>query len=80
MNTADVEESLLFSGYDGENMDLKERIHKVNEICRNGTAVFISTSISKDLGAIDSGMGYIAAYSSKEENLMGSIYRALGFF
>ena len=64
----------------GRNEHVKGRIHKVNEICRNGTAVFISTSISKDLGAIASGMGYIAAYSSKEENLMGSIYRALGFF
>ena len=64
----------------GRNEHVKDRIHKVNEICRNGTAVFISTSISKDLGAIDSSIGYIAAFSSKEENLMGAIYRALGFF
>ena len=64
----------------GRNEHVKERIHRVNEISRNGTAVFISTSISKDLGAIDPWIGYIAAYSSKEENLMGSIYRTLGFF
>ena len=64
----------------GRNEHVKDRIHRVNEICKSGTAVFVSTSISKDLGAIDQSIGYIAAYSSKEENLMGSIYRALGFF
>lgn len=64
----------------GRNEHVKDRISRVNKICKEGKAVFISTSISKDLGAIDSNIGYIAAYSSKLENLMGSIYRALGFF
>ena len=64
----------------GRNEHVKDRVSKVNEICKGAKAAFISTSISKDLGAIDPNIGYIAAYSSKLENLMGSIYRALGFF
>lgn len=64
----------------GRNEHVKDRIKAVNEMCKKGKCVFISTSISKDLGSIDADIGYIASYSSKLESLMGSIYRALGFF
>ena len=64
----------------GRNEHVKARIKAVNDVCKNGKCVFISTSISKDLGSIDPGIGYIASYSSKLDSLMGSIYRALGFF
>ena len=62
-------------------VDGDSREYKLKHYYDAGTMKFpFGSYLSKDLGAIDPSVGYIAAYSSKEENLMGSIYRTLGFF
>ncbi len=63
----------------GRNEHLKDRHTTISEVCKDRKCVFISTSISKDTGIIDPDIGYIAAYSSKKENLLGAIYKSLGF-
>ncbi len=64
----------------GRNEHLKDRISSITEKCGQNRCVFISTSISKDTGIIPENIGYIAAYSSKPENVLGAIYRAMKFF
>ena len=64
----------------GRNEHLKDRHTALTEACKGKKCVFISTSTSKDTGIIDQRIGYIAAYSSKKESLLGAIYRALGFY
>lgn len=82
----DVEKLLKENSYEnqiiliGRNEHLKDRFNSLNRLCEKNKCVFVSTSISRDLGVLNDNIGYIAAYSSKTENLLGSIYRALGFF
>ena len=64
----------------GRNEHLKDRVSSITEKCVQNRCVFISTSISKDIGIIPENVGYIAAYSSKPENILGAIYRAMKFF
>ncbi len=64
----------------GRNEHLKDRFTRINRLCQNNKCVFISTSVSQDTGVLDPGVGYISAYSSKKQNLLGAIYKALGFY
>lgn len=72
-----VESQIIFIG---RNEHLKDRFTSLNVLSEHNKCVFISTSVSRDLGVISENIGYIAAYSSKTENVVGSIYKALGFF
>ncbi|HLH85286.1 MAG TPA: glycoside hydrolase family 3 N-terminal domain-containing protein [Thermoplasmataceae archaeon] len=64
----------------GRNEHLKERWSTISEFCESRKCVFISTSVNRDLGTIDDEIGYIAAFSSKSDNLLGAIYKALELF
>lgn len=64
----------------GRNEHLRDRYSVMNELCREKTCAFISTSVTQDAGVLSPGMGYISASSSKKQNLLGAIYRALGFY
>ncbi len=64
----------------GRNEHMKTRYESINKVARGNSCVFISTSISGDLGLLDARMAYISCYSTKSENVLGAIYRAFQFF
>lgn len=63
----------------GRNEHIKDRSLVIAEKAAGNEVVYVSTSVAKDMGSLPESMGYIAAYSVKPENILGAIYRAVGF-
>lgn len=64
----------------GRNEHIRDRMPLIMEKTEGNSTVYISTSISKDAGVVPPEMGYISAYSSKWQNVVGAIYRSMGLF
>ncbi len=64
----------------GRNEHMKTRYEDINAAAENNNCVFISSSISADIGVLNTKIAYISCYSTKSENVLGAIYRALQFF
>ncbi len=62
----------------GRNEHMKSRIWKINDFCNGRKCAFISTSVDRDMGVIDSSIGYVSAYSQKPGTIVGSVIKILG--
>lgn len=83
----DIGNSKDFEGFNGKeqqmilvgrNEHMKDRIRDIREKTAENSAVYISTSISKDTGTVPDTIGYIAAFSTKGYSILGAIYKAMG--
>ncbi|MCL4451587.1 MAG: hypothetical protein M1327_03055 [Candidatus Thermoplasmatota archaeon] len=74
-----------YKGYEqliviGRNEHLKERYRKIDDLMNSRKSIFISTGVPADLGLFPSNAGYISAFSTRVEAIVGAVFRAFGFF
>ena len=74
-----------YNGYEqliviGRNEHLKERYTKIIDLMESRKSIFISTGVPADLGLFPLNTGYISAFSTKVEAILGAVFRAFGYF
>jgi len=64
----------------GKNLHITGKQSQIYEICNGKRCIYINTGVPVDIGLINDPIGYISAGGEKEENILASIYSALGFY